>query len=98
MLFHYLATSALLFGIGAFGVMTKRDLIVILLSIEIMLNAANLAFVAFSSANQNVAGQVAVLFVIAIAATEVAIGLAIAVFFFRKKGAIDTGVLNRLKW
>ena len=74
-LHHYLIVSAVLFAIGAFGVCTKRNLILILLSIEIMLNAANLSFVAFSSFLNDVGVQAVGLFVIAIAASEVAVEL-----------------------
>ena len=98
MLLKYLAVSCVLFVIGIFGVLTRRSFIVILLSVEIMLNAANLSLVAFSSFLGNPAGQTASLFVIAIAASEVAIGLALAVLLFRKMGTTDTDVLNLLKW
>lgn len=96
-LHHYLILSGILFVIGALGMMRRRNLIMMLLSAEIMLNAVNLSFVAFSSYGQNLGGQVAALFVIAIAASEVAIGLAIAVLVFRKKGEIDTDALTTLK-
>ena len=94
---HYLVTSILLFSIGAFGVLTRRNIIVILLSIEIMLNAANLAFVAFSSRSGDLGGQIMVLFVIAIAASEVAIGLAIAVLMFKRTGRLDPNEMNLMK-
>ena len=94
---HYLLLSAILFAIGAFGVLTRRNVIVILLSIEIMLNAANLSFVAFSSARGDLGGQVISLFVIAIAASEVAIGLAIAVLLFRNRGILDPNEMNLMK-
>ena len=94
---YYLITSGLLFVIGAFGVLTRRNIIVILLSIEIMLNAANLSFVAFSHAWQDLGGQVISLFVIAIAASEVAIGLAIAVLLFRFHGILDPNEMNLMK-
>ena len=77
--------SAILFSIGALGVMLRRNLIMILLSVEIMLNAANLSFVAFSAMNQNLDGQVMALFVIAVAASEVAIGLALSVLIFKNQ-------------
>ncbi len=98
MLLNYLILSGILFSIGIFGVVTRRNIIVILLSIEIMLNAANLSFVAFSSFGNDLSGQVASLFVIAVAASEVAIGLAIAVLLFRKKDTIDTNSVSLLKW
>ena len=98
MLHQYLILSGVLFAIGVFGVTTRRNLIVILLSIEIMLNAANLSFVAFSSFNHDLSGQVVSLFIIAIAASEVAVGLAIAVLLFRKKDTTDTDAVSLLKW
>lgn len=94
---HYLAVSAILFVIGAFGVLTRRNIIMILLSIEIMLNAANLSFVAFSNAQGNLGGQVISLFVVAIAASEVAVGLAIAVLLYRNQGVLDPNQMNLMK-
>ncbi len=95
---HYLVTSGILFAIGVFGVLTRKNIIMILLSIEIMLNAANLSFVAFSSALGDLGGQVISLFVVAIAASEVAIGLAIAVLIFRNRGILDPNEMNLMKW
>ncbi len=95
---YYLIVSAILFAIGAFGVITRRNLVVILLSIELMLNASNLSFVAFSQASGDLGGQVISLFVIAIAASEVAIGLAIAVLLFRNHRTLDPNQMNSLKW
>lgn len=95
---HYLITSGILFVIGAAGVLTRKNVIMILLSIEIMLNAANLSFVTFSSASGDSGGQIISLFVIAIAASEVAIGLAIAVLIFRRKGILDPNEMNLMKW
>ncbi|MBI4368510.1 MAG: NADH-quinone oxidoreductase subunit NuoK [Candidatus Omnitrophica bacterium] len=94
---HYLITSGILFAIGAFGVLGRRNVIIILLSIEIMLNAANLSFVAFASHLNDLGGQVISLFVIAIAASEVAIGLAIAVILFREQGTLDPEKMNLMK-
>ena len=94
---YFLITSAILFGIGAFGVLTKRNIIIILLSIEIMLNAANLSFAAFSAYAGNLDGQVINLFVIAIAASEVAIGLAIAVLLYRNQKILDPNEMNLMK-
>ncbi len=98
MLGSYLILSGILFAIGILGVISRRNLMMVLLSIEIMLNAANLALVAFSSFGGNPRGQVASLFVIAVAACEVAIGLAVAVLVSRKRGIIDTDLLSSLKW
>ncbi len=95
---HYQILSALLFAIGVFGVIGRRNLIVTLLSIEIMLNAANLSLIAFSRFVGNYDGQVAALFVIAVAASEVAIGLAIAVLLFRTRNAIEIDDLRLMKW
>ena len=95
---HYLILSGLLFAIGAFGVLSRRNIMIILLSIEIMLNAANLSFVAFSSARSDVGGQVISLFVIAIAASEIAVGLAIAVLMFRAHQITDPNKMSLMKW
>ena len=94
---YFLITSAILFGIGAFGVLTRRNIIIILLSIEIMLNAANLSFAAFSAYAGNLDGQVINLFVIAIAASEVVIGLAIAVLLYRNQKILDPNEMNLMK-
>ena len=95
---HYLIVSGILFGIGTFGVLTRKNIIMILLSIEIMLNAANLSFVSFSHAWNEPGGQVISLFVIAIAASEVAIGLAVSVLLFRNRGTLDPNQMNTMKW
>ena len=97
MLNHYLITSAILFAIGAFGVLTRRNMIVILLSIEIMLNATNLSFVAFSAAHGDLGGQVINLFVIAIATSEVAIGLALTILLYRNQKVLDPNEMNLMK-
>lgn len=90
--------SALLFTIGVFGVVTRKNILIILLSIEIMLNAANLSFVSFSRSYGTIDGQVIALFVIAIAASEVAVGLAITVLLFRNRGTLDPNQINTMKW
>jgi len=94
---HYLILSGCLFTIGAVGVLTRRNIIMILLSIEIMLNAASLSFVTFSNMTGDVSGQVATLFIIAIAASEVAVGLAIVVLLFRRFDSIDTEAISLMK-
>ena len=94
---HYLITSGILFAVGAYGVLRQRNIIVILLSIEIMLNAANLSLVAFSRALVDLGGQVISLFVIATAASEVSIGLAIAVLLFRNRGTLDPNEMSIMK-
>src|SRR5262252_7722475 len=82
---HYLVVSALLFALGLLGVITRRNLLVMYMSLELMLNAANLALVSFSRFNNNLDGQVFVFFIITVAAAEVAVGLALIVALYRKK-------------
>ncbi|MCI0537870.1 MAG: NADH-quinone oxidoreductase subunit NuoK [Verrucomicrobiales bacterium] len=82
---HYLVVSALLFSLGLLGVIARRNLLVIYMSLELMLNAANLALVAFSRFNNNANGQVMVFFIITVAAAEVAVGLALIVALYRKR-------------
>jgi NADH-quinone oxidoreductase subunit K len=82
---HYLVVSALLFCIGLLGVIIRRNLLVVYLSLELMLNAANLALVAFSRFNNNLNGQLIVFFIITVAASEVAVGLALIVAVYRKR-------------
>jgi NADH-quinone oxidoreductase subunit K len=95
---HYLWLSAALFTLGVVGVMVRRNLIVILISLELMLNAVNLTLVAFSRYLGSMEGQVFVLFVMVVAAAEVAVGLAITVSVFRQKGSINVNDVNLLKW
>ena len=92
---HALITAALLFSIGLLGILIRRNVLLILLSIEIMLNAANLTFVAGSALHGAVNGQITAFFVIVVAAAEVTIGLAIAVLLFRQSGSVDT---DQIKW
>src|SRR6266566_4968174 len=82
---HYLVVSALLFALGLMGVIVRRNLLIIYMCIELMLNAANLALVAFSRFNNNLDGQVFVFFIITVAAAEVSVGLALIVALFRKR-------------
>src|SRR2546426_3686987 len=82
---HYLVVSALLFCLGLLGVITRRNLLIIYMSLELMLNAANLAFVAFSRFNGHLNGQVMVFFIITVAAAEVAVGLALIVAPYRQR-------------
>ncbi|MFO3797347.1 MAG: NADH-quinone oxidoreductase subunit NuoK [Anaerolineales bacterium] len=93
----YLALSATLFVIGALGVLVRRNPLVIFMSIELMLNSANLAFVAFSRAFGTLSGQVFVFFVMTVAAAEVAVGLALIVAIFRTKHTINVDEMNSLK-
>ncbi len=97
-LHHYLAVSAILFSIGLIGLLTRRNVLMILLSIELILNAANLSFVTFSSFLGDLSGQVVVFFTMIVAAAEVTVGLAIVVLFFRKKGTTNIDELKTLKW
>ena len=94
---HYLALSAILFFIGVFGVLFRRNLIVILMSIELMLNAVNLSFITFARYSGNVDGQVATFFVMALAAAEAAIGLAILVMVFRNRATVQSDDLTLLR-
>jgi len=93
-----LALSAVLFSLGALGVLIKRNIIVMFMSIELMLNAANIALVAFSRAHGNLDGQIVVFFTMTLAAAEVAIGLAIIVALFRIKRTVDVDRATLLKW
>ena len=94
---HYIAVSAILFAIGLFGVVVRRNLIVIYMSLELMLNSANLALVAFSRYNNNLDGQVMVFFIITVAAAEVAVGLALIVALYRRRQSADVEDLSSLK-
>jgi NADH-quinone oxidoreductase subunit K len=95
---HYLALSAVLFGIGAIGFLTRRNVLIQLLSIEIMLNSVNLTLVAFNRwLPQNHAGQLFAFFVIAVAAAEAAVGLAIVMSLYRLKKSVATDEANLLK-
>lgn len=94
----YLALSAVLFTIGVLGVLLRRNVIVVFMSIELMLNAVNLSLVALSQFMGNVDGQVLVFFVISVAAAEAAIGLAIVIAMFRKRVTVNVDELNLLKW
>ena len=95
---HYMAVSALLFAIGVAGVLLRRNMLVVVMSVELMLNAANLAFVTFARMLGGVEGQVIVLFVMAVAAAEVAVGLAIVLIVFRTRGTTNVEDLSSMKW
>lgn len=94
---HYLVVSGILFSIGLAGLLIRRNVILILLCIEIMLNAANLNLIAGSALHGEMKGQIAAFFVMVIAAAEVSIGLAIAVLLFRKQESSDTNAIRNLK-
>ncbi|MCF6267263.1 MAG: NADH-quinone oxidoreductase subunit NuoK [Desulfuromusa sp.] len=95
---HYLLLSAILFAIGTFGVLTRKNAIVIFMCIEVMLNSVNLTFIALSRHVGNMDGQIFVFFVMTVAAAEAAVGLALMIAFFRNKDSIDTDDFNMLKW
>ncbi len=94
---NYVGLSAILFVLGVIGVLTRRNAIIVFMSIELMLNSANLAFVAFSNQFQAYNGQVFVFFVMTVAAAEVAVGLALMVAIFRNKHSINLDEINQLK-
>ncbi len=94
----YLIVAIVLFAIGTLGVLVRRNAIIIFLSIELMLNAVNLAFVSFARVQQNLDGQVFVFFVMIVAAAEVAVGLALIVALFRKKATVSVDEINLMKW
>ncbi|MDQ7054823.1 MAG: NADH-quinone oxidoreductase subunit NuoK [candidate division KSB1 bacterium] len=95
---YYLVLGAILFSLGVLGVLTRRNAIIIFLSIELMLNAVNLTFVALSNHVQNLDGQVFVFFVMIVAAAEVAVGLALIVAIFRLKETVYVDEINLMKW
>ena len=95
---HYLVLSAILFSIGSAGVFMRRNLITILLSIEIMLNAVNLTFVAFGRAAGDLDGQIITFFVMTVAAAEAAVGLALVIALFRHKESLNPDAFATLKW
>ncbi len=95
---YYLWLSAVLFSIGVLGVLYRRNAIIIFMCIELMLNAVNLVMVAFSNFLNDPAGQVFVFFIMAVAAAEVAVGLAILIMTYRNTKTTDINILNRLRW
>ncbi len=95
---YYVILSAVVFITGLVGVLIRRNIIIILLSIELMLNATNINFVAFSHYFQNIAGQVFVFFALTVAASEVAVGLAIIIALYRSKSSINVDDFQLLKW
>lgn len=94
----YLIVSAILFAIGTIGVLTRKNVIVIFMCIELMLNAVNLTFVAFSRHLGNLDGQVFVFFIMTVAAAEAAVGLALIIAFFNNKESLDVADVNLMKW
>lgn len=95
---HYLVLSAALFTIGLAGVMVRRNIIIVFMSIELMLNAVNINFVAYAHQQQNLVGQVFAIFVIAVAAAEAAVGLGIILALYRNKETVNVDEMNLMKW
>jgi len=95
---HYMLLSAALFIIGVIGVMVRRNIIIIFMSIELILNAVNINLIAFSYQLQNAIGQVFAIFVIAVAAAEAAVGLGIILAFYRNKETINIDEMNLMRW
>jgi NADH-quinone oxidoreductase subunit K len=95
---YYLVLSALLFTTGVVGVLTRRNAIIVFMSIELMLNSVNLTLVAFSAFLGDATGQMLVFFIITVAAAEAAIGLAIIIALFRNKQTVNIDEINLLKW
>jgi NADH-quinone oxidoreductase subunit K len=94
---HYLVISVLLFSLGLLGVLLRRNLLIVYMSLELMLNAANLALAAFSKYNQHLDGQILVFFIVTVAAAEVAVGLALMVALFRLRQTVRVDELNAMK-
>ena len=97
-LHYYIVLSAIVFLTGLVGVLIRRNIIIILLSIELMLNATNINFVAFAQYYHNITGQVFVFFTLTVAAAEVAVGLAIIIALYRNKATINVDDFRLLKW
>jgi NADH-quinone oxidoreductase subunit K len=94
---HYIVLSMMLFSIGAIGVLVRRNALVLLMSVELMLNAANLALIAFSRSLANETGHVLAIFVMTVAAAEAAVGLALVLAIFRQRGTVDIDQVRSLK-
>ena len=95
---HYLVLSAIVFSIGVVGVLTRRNIIIIFMSIELMLNSVNLNLVAFSERLQDLNGQIFAIFVIVVAAAEAAVGLGIVIALFRNKKTVNVDEIDIMKW
>ena len=95
---HYAMLSAALFTVGLIGVLIRRNIIIILMSIELMLNAVNINLIAYSALWQNAIGQVFAVFVIAVAAAEAAVGLGIVLAFYRNKETVNIDEMNLMRW
>ena len=94
----YIFFATVLFSIGVIGVLFRRNALIVLMCVELMLNAVNLLFTAFSAYRSDPAGQVFVFFIMVVAAAEVSVGLAIIVMIYRNLKSVDIGILNKLKW
>lgn len=95
---HFLILSAVLFSIGLYGVLAKRNAVAILMSVEIMLNAVNIAMVAFAHYMDTIAGQVFTIFIMVVAAAEVAVGLALIISIYRSRKSVDAEKFDLMKW
>ncbi len=95
---NYLIVSAILFSIGTIGVLVRRNAIVMFMCVELMLNAVNLTFIAFSKYLGNIDGQIFVFFVMTVAAAEAAVGLALMIAFYKNRESIDVEDVNVMKW
>ncbi|MBE0576653.1 MAG: NADH-quinone oxidoreductase subunit NuoK [Desulfuromonadales bacterium] len=95
--YHYMSVAAILFAMGTYGVLTRRNAIVIFMCIELMLNSVNLTFIALSRHLQSMDGQIFVFFVMTVAAAEAAVGLALMITFYRNRDSIDVDDMNLLK-
>lgn len=95
---HYLIFCSIIFAIGVIGVLVRRNVIIVMMSIELMLNAVNLLLAAFSAYRGDASGQVFVFFIMALAAAEVAIGLAIVIMVYRNTKSVDLESLSKLRW
>lgn len=95
---HYLILGTIVFSIGVIGVLTRRNVIIIFMSIELMLNAVNLNLIAFSERLQDLSGQAFVVFVITVAAAEAAVGLGIVISLFRNKETVNVDEIDLMKW
>jgi NADH-quinone oxidoreductase subunit K len=95
---YFLVLSAILFGLGVAGFLFKRNIVTVFMSVELMLNAVNLTFVALSYSFRQLDGQIFVFFVMVVAAAEAAVGLAITIAVFRKRETLDVDEMNHLKW
>lgn len=96
--YHYMTVAGILFALGTYGVLTRKNAIVIFMCIELMLNSVNLTFIALSRHLNSMDGQIFVFFVMTVAAAEAAVGLALMISFFRNRESIDVDDINLLKW